>query len=293
MRHLLSCFALIGAGLIAPVAVQAAPLICNGPSGLVYVLQTSCAAANVGVFPGFTVGDCLVVQADLSFGDGTCGGGGGGPTLAGNNVFTGMNTFNNATLPITLGTSGTPGTFLEWGMAPTVGGTFASLGSSLSTTVAGITGSAMLITNVHNGNPLLALDRQGRLGIGANIDGLGSLVISGQISAGGRIDVMSSTVGGNGTPVPPTYYLDGATAVAQTYHCVTTPNAGLTASGASTNVVLAGLAVFMGTGYTLTINDNGPTGFSNPAVTEKSPTDFTFTSTNFATDTYSYNACGE
>lgn len=56
--------------------VSAAPLVCSGPTGLVYVLAASCAESNVGVFPGFTVGNCLVVQSDFSLGGGTCGGGG-------------------------------------------------------------------------------------------------------------------------------------------------------------------------------------------------------------------------
>lgn len=79
MKHTLSVFALIIGSLFAPVAVSAAPLVCNGPAGLTYALASSCAAANVGVFPGFTVGNCLVVLTDFSFGGGACGGGGGSP----------------------------------------------------------------------------------------------------------------------------------------------------------------------------------------------------------------------
>jgi hypothetical protein len=62
----------------------------------VYVLAASCQAVNVGVFPGFTAGQCLVVQSDFSLGGGACGGGAGNPTLAGNNTWTGINSFTNA-----------------------------------------------------------------------------------------------------------------------------------------------------------------------------------------------------
>src|ERR1700678_4164341 len=76
MKHALSGFALIIGSLFAPVAVQAAPFVCSGPSGLVYVLAVSCAQANVGVFPATSSGQCLVVQADLSIGFASCGGSG-------------------------------------------------------------------------------------------------------------------------------------------------------------------------------------------------------------------------
>ncbi len=77
MKSAITTAALILGSLFAPVAVAAAPLVCSGPTGLVYVLSASCAASNVGVFPGFTVGNCLVVQSDFSLGGGACGGGGG------------------------------------------------------------------------------------------------------------------------------------------------------------------------------------------------------------------------
>lgn len=80
MKNLILTLSLIAGMLIAPGAASAAPLVCSGSSGLVYVLATSCTAASLGVFPGFTVGNCLVVQSDFSLGGGACGGGGGGVT---------------------------------------------------------------------------------------------------------------------------------------------------------------------------------------------------------------------
>jgi hypothetical protein len=108
MKQALTTFAILIGSLFAPVAASAAPLICNGPSGLVYALASSCATANVGVFPGFTVGNCLVIQADFSLGGGACGGG-GGPTLAGTQTWTGVNTYTNTAGGLSVGTSGVDG----------------------------------------------------------------------------------------------------------------------------------------------------------------------------------------
>jgi hypothetical protein len=91
---------------------------------------------------------------------------------------------------------------------------------------------------------------------------------------------------------PAVKYLIAGTAPASTYHCVTSPAAGYTAVGTPQAVVFSGAAVFSGF-YTLALNDNGPTGFTVPAITAKVTTGFTFTATNFASDTYSFLACGE
>jgi hypothetical protein len=87
-------------------------------------------------------------------------------------------------------------------------------------------------------------------------------------------------------------YVIAGTAPASTYHCVTSPAAGYTAAGTPQAVVFSGAAVFAGF-YTLALNDNGPTGLTIPAITAKVTTGFTFTATNFASDTYSFIACGE
>ena len=78
MKHFIPAFALLISSLFAPVAASAAvaPFVCNGPSGLVYILQLSCVQSNVGVFPAANVGQCLVVQNDLSLGFAACVGSG-------------------------------------------------------------------------------------------------------------------------------------------------------------------------------------------------------------------------
>lgn len=118
MKHLISVLILVSGMMVAPVQASAAPLVCSSANGLVYVLAASCAAANVDVMPGFTVGNCLVVQADFSLGGGACGGGGG------SNFPTGITTGVPATdgpLAVVQGSTG----FFTLGTEAGFGGVFA------------------------------------------------------------------------------------------------------------------------------------------------------------------------
>jgi hypothetical protein len=361
MKNLLASLtssALLIGSLFAPVAVSAAPLICNGPGGLVFALADSCAAANVGVFPGFTIGQCLVIQADLSLAGGTCGGGGGGPTLAGNNTWTGQNTFNNAA-GVTIGTSnvgqmpeislgqvagnnnftligtnhsdvcsGVPGDFLDIGSVGFGGGPLMTMNMNAIGFCQGINVGTIAVNNVQaSGTALvytagtLGTDTTSALAFGIStgssqtqigadssrsvsgvscdafqitfnsdpnsyvcMDVPGNLGIRGNVLAGG-------TVQSAGDYVPVRTLADGT--AGDPTHCVISGRLGFTATGTPQAVTFTGAAVFRGF-YTLVVNDNGPTTFSNGVpITAKSTTGFTFTATNFGTDTYSYQACGE
>jgi hypothetical protein len=81
MKHLIPTFALLIGSLFAPVAVSAqTPIVCSGPSGLVYTISpgqfpyspVQCSDENVGNFPAATSGQCLVVNAYLALVFGAC-----------------------------------------------------------------------------------------------------------------------------------------------------------------------------------------------------------------------------
>jgi hypothetical protein len=282
--------ALVSCMLFAPIKAQSAPLICSGPTGLVYVLAASCTAASLGVLPGFTVGNCLVVQSDFSLGGGACGGGGG------SNFPTGI-------------TTGVPGIDGPFAVVASLGGpvTF----STSSTTGVGpyFFGNDLLITDSVNG-PIVVIDNAGDAGFAGAFTATainatnGFNVVGTQTRIGVNCCPQIDTLGGGlqliltinsgmvgGTAMSAVDQTGNS--VSGSYHCNTSNQDGIPAVGASTAIQWSSLGTSFVGQYTLVVNDNGPIGFADPTVTAKTVGGFTFTSTNFATDTYSYLACGD
>lgn len=188
MKHLLPAFALLISSLFAPVAVSAAPLVCSGPTGLVYILAVSCAAANVGGFPGFTVGNCLVVQADFSLGGGACGGGGG------SNFPTGIMT-------------GIPGADGPFAVVSSLGGPVSfTTNSVITVSPLNVPGSDLLITDSTNG-AILAVDSFGNIGLGVAGISSGNINTWGTVTGG---QVISRGQASGGVTSAPGYVDSGS-----------------------------------------------------------------------------------
>ncbi len=189
MKNLILILILVGGCLISPVRSNAAPLICaatlnDNTSVLVPVLGTSCSAAFVakktGSVPGLTNGQCLqVISGDIGLG--SCGTS-GAATLAGDNAFTGNNTFGNS------GTYSAPikvlGGFAGTGKS---GFGFYTLGSSATDSCSGIVGQYVdLVVDIggaYNG-PAMTIDHSGFVGLCKNLFLGGNLLSSnGSISA--------------------------------------------------------------------------------------------------------------
>jgi hypothetical protein len=170
MKNLIMSLILISGVLCIPVRSNAAPLICqsvtNGITTLVPVLGTSCAAAFVAKgtssVPGLTNGQCLqVISGDLGYG--ACGTV-GGPTLAANQTWTGINTYTNAS-GTNFGTVNTNNLgLLNIAQGVGGGGSFVTMGADGSKQCAflpgSFTGQDFVLMDVPNYGsvPLIAID---------------------------------------------------------------------------------------------------------------------------------------
>lgn len=169
MKHWLPTFALLISSLFAPVAVSAQPLVCNGPSGLVYVTVSSCATGNVGTFGGAPVGDCLVVDSLLELTFGACGGGGGG-----SNFPTGI-------------TTGIPGSNGPFAIVASAGGPVGFTTNNTTCLPAGnqVFGADLCINDNVNGF-IFGIDSSGDVGIGSATGGPASFITNGGTFTGGN-----------------------------------------------------------------------------------------------------------
>lgn len=291
MKHLLVLSAFMAATLTAPAYAAVTPTCIYGGSGITQATNGAIviisAIDNTCIFTPLVVGSSgqVLTSNGVSTLPSFAALPGGGPTLAGNNVWTGTNSFTN-TVGLSVGTSGVNSTFLTWGTHDHAGETTWALSSNNTSTLAQCAAGGMNITNNATSTIILTLNRIGLLCTGGAIDSTKVLSQTTVVS-----QMLDPTSGGLITI--PVVNLDG-TQTANTVHCVESPSAGLTVGGTPASVVFtaATLAPFLGA-YTLTVNDNGPAGFTNPAITAKAGTGFSFTATNFATDTYSFTACGE